>query len=319
MGKQSQSQSTEYIENGYKIKISRNRTRIITYENMQLQTTHPIKSNKKKKIKPSIPSDYADYNYHNRMKQRRETVKEICYNNFELPNVVMLTLTYDSTKLDPAVCSDLEQSHYVFKKFIQRVNSHYDNFRYLATFNRQSNGNWHYHVICNFPNSISNNIINPIWNNGISYVTSVKSRADYDNAIKYLINNMDAASGELKSKKGFLYSKNCERDIIVDSWHAGQEQEFIEAFDRVEKANRTILYEAKNHLGIKGETVNEETGEIAEYHIPDRELTPALQQAGYKSWDTIYTHLSSAADFSDKFAPLLPATPKPSKKNNKKH
>lgn len=317
MGTQSQSQSAEFIENGYKIKISRKRTRITTYENMQLQTTHPIKSNKKKNIKPSIPSDYAEYNYHNRMKLRRETVKEICHNNFEVPNVVMITLTYDSTKLNPAVCSDLEQSHYVFKKFIQRVNSHYDNFRYLATFNRQSNGNWHYHVMCNFPNCISNNIIKPLWNNGISYVTSVKSRTDFDNAIKYIIANMDDASGELKSKKGFLYSKNCERDIILDSWHTEQEQEFIEAFDRIENANRKILYETKNHLGIKGETVNEDTGEIAEYHIPDRELTPALQKAGYKSWDTIYTHVSSSADFSDKFASLLPATPKHNKKKNK--
>ena len=124
---------------------------------------------------------------------------------------------------------------------------------------------------------------------------------------------MNNASNELKSKKGFLYSKNCERDIVIDSWHADQEQEFAEAFERVENTNRSILYETKNHLGVKGKTVNEDTGELAEFHIPDRELTPALQQAGYESWDTVYTHLSSSADFSDKFAPLLPATPKPKK------
>ena len=56
-----QSQATEFIENGYKIKISRKRTRVTTYENMQLQTTKPIKSNKPKKIKPTIPSDYAEF------------------------------------------------------------------------------------------------------------------------------------------------------------------------------------------------------------------------------------------------------------------
>jgi hypothetical protein len=283
---------------------------------MQLQTTNPIKSNKKKKIKPSIPSDYAGYNYHNRMKYRRETIREICNNNFEIPNVVMLTLTYDSTKLTPTVCSNLEQSHYEFKKFVQRVNSHYENFRYLATFNRQSNGNWHYHVMCNFPRDISNNTIKDLWKNGIVYTTRIKSRTDYDSAVKYLIENMNAASSELKSKKGFLYAKSCERDIILDSWHADQEDAFAEAFEQVANANRTILYETRNHLGVKGHTVNEDTGEIAEFHLPDRELSPTLQQAGYESWDTIYTHLSSAADFSDKFAPLLPATPKSNKKNS---
>ena len=85
----------EYIENGYKIKISRKRTRVTTYENMRLHTTKPIKSGKQKKIKPTIPSDYAGFNYHNRMKNRRSTIREICYNSFDIPNVVMITLTYD--------------------------------------------------------------------------------------------------------------------------------------------------------------------------------------------------------------------------------
>ena len=46
---------TEYIENGYKIKISRKRTRVTTYENMRLHTTKPIKSDKQKKIKLQYP------------------------------------------------------------------------------------------------------------------------------------------------------------------------------------------------------------------------------------------------------------------------
>lgn len=300
----------EYIENGYKIKISRKRTRVTTYENMRLHTTKPIKSGKQKKIKPTIPSDYAGFNYHNRMKNRRSTIREICYNSFDIPNVVMITLTYDSTKLDSSICSDLVQSHYEFKKFIQRVCSHYDNFRYLATFNRQTNGNWHYHVMCNFQNDISNNIIQNLWKNGFTYVTEIKSMEGYRTTVQYLIDNMNEASGELKGKRGFLYSKNCERDIVIDSWHADQEDEFAEAFERVASTDRKILYETRNHLGVKGQTVNEQTGEVSEYHIPDRELTTALEQAGYESWDGVYTHLTSSADFSDRFAPLLPATEK---------
>ena len=132
----------------------------------------------------------------------------------------------------------------------------------------------------------------------------------YRTTVQYLIDNMNEASGELKGKKGFLYSKNCERDIVIDSWHADQEDEFAEAFERVASTDRKILYETRNHLGVKGQTVNEQTGEVSEYHIPDRKLTTALEQAGYESWDGVYTHLTSSADFSDRFAPLLPATEK---------
>ena len=309
--------SKEFIKDGYRIKIGRNRTHITTYENMQLNTTHPIKEGKKKEIKPSIPSAYAEFNYYNRNKQRASTLREIVYNSFDIPNVVMITLTYDTNKIDDTIATDLEQSHYVFKKFIQRVNSHYDNFKYIATFNRQSCGRWHYHVLCNFSKSINVNNIKSMWNNGIVYLTKINSTADLKQTTEYLINNMKDASNELRGKKGFLCSKNCERDIVIDSWHESDEKEFLDAFDKVRKSKNTILYEAKNKLGIKGTTINESTGEFSEYHIPDRELTPILENAGYEKWESIYTHLSSSADFSDKFNELLPATPKTKKRKNK--
>ena len=49
----------EIIKGAYKIKMGRHRTQVTTYENLTLQTTHPIKEDKQKKIKPTIPSDYA--------------------------------------------------------------------------------------------------------------------------------------------------------------------------------------------------------------------------------------------------------------------
>lgn len=42
---------SELIELAMKIKISRRRTRLTTYENMELYTTQPIKQDKKKEIK----------------------------------------------------------------------------------------------------------------------------------------------------------------------------------------------------------------------------------------------------------------------------
>ena len=303
-----------YVQNGYKLKIGRHRTHITTYEDMRLQTTAPLKKDKPKKIKPSIPSNYADCNYYARKRNRRRVVKEIIYNNFALPNVVMITLTFDQKNAkETQSYTDLSKAHYEFKKFIQRIESHYDDFRYIATFNRQSSGNWHYHLFCNFTPNTPNKTITQLWQRGLTYVTYIKSQADYKQCIDYLIHNMDQAANELKGKRGYLAPKDIERDKVINSWNEQHTEEFNEAFERVENAPRTILYESKNHLGVKGKSVDEFTGEIIDFHLEDRELTPTLEQAGYESWDTIYTHLTSSADFSDLFSELKPATLKQKK------
>lgn len=84
----------EIIKGAYKIKMGRHRTQVTTYENLTLQTTHPIKEDKQKKIKPTIPSDYAGYNYFMRQKKRRRVFKEMAYNSFDEKRSVMLTLTF---------------------------------------------------------------------------------------------------------------------------------------------------------------------------------------------------------------------------------
>lgn len=118
---------TEIIKNGYKFKIGRRRTQITTYENMKLQTTQPVKENKPKKIRLNIPSDYAAFNYYNRMKQRRRVLEELCYNNFSVTEATMLTLTFAESPDTGKSFTDIAEAHHEFKKFIQRVNSHYDN------------------------------------------------------------------------------------------------------------------------------------------------------------------------------------------------
>ena len=247
------------------------------------------------------------------MKKRRQEIREICWNNFDLPDVVMLTLTFDQKGNVDKNFTQLEDAHREFKKFIQRVNSHYENFQYLTTFSRQSNGNWHYHVMCNFQHSIANKEITKLWKNGITYVSYINTREKYNSAVQYLTHNMDESADALKGKHGYLCSRSVERDIKLVSWRAEQSDEFEEAFQKVKQEKRTILYETRNPLGIKGTRVNEETGEAFEVHLQDRELTPALEYAGYEKWESIYTHLTSSADFSNKFKTLKPATLRPKK------
>ena len=233
--------------------------------------------------------------------------KEMAYNSFDEKRSVMLTLTFSP---EHGEYTEISKAHREFKKFIQRVNSHYNDFRYIATYSRQSNGNWHYHVLCNLDTNIKNPEISAIWKKGKTYVTYIKDSGMFITVLDYLIKNMNESAEDLKGKHGYLCSKAIERDIEVVSWRAEQEKEFDEAFERVEANDRVILYETRNHLGIKGERVDEETGEIFEVTIPDRELDNTLRNAGYDSWDSVYTHLSSKADFSDKFSELRIATPK---------
>jgi hypothetical protein len=304
----------EIIKDGFKIKMGRHRTQVTTYENMTLQTTQPIKKDKPKERKPSIPSDYVEFNYYNRMKKRRKEIREQVYNSFEIPNVVMLTLTFDQNKHPEKAYTDLKIAHYEFKKFIQRVNTHYQDFRYISTFSRQGNGNWHYHVMCNFNSAMKNEDIKALWGNGITYITYIDTTEKFNNAKEYLIANLNESAGELKGKHGCLKSDNIEKDIELVSWRAETFDDFVEAFEKVKKENRKILYETRNTIGVKGQQINPETGECFEVTIPDKDMTDTLRAAGFSEWETIYTHLHSAADFSDRFSDLKPATPRPKKK-----
>ena len=305
--------ASELIELGMKIKISRRRTYLTAYENMELYTTQPIKQDKKKEIKRNIPSNYADFNYYNRMKQRRQAIKEMVYNSFEAGKMVMLTLTFDSRLQPEKKFSDLSITHREFKKFIQRVNDHYDHFLYVATFSRQKNGNWHYHMICNFPITIAPGEVSKLWKNGSFYITQIETNSEMSTVIKYVIRNMNESTAELRGNHGYLCSKAIERDTVITSCREEQEAEYQQAFERLRTEKTKALYKTKNHLGVRWERVDESTGEIYSVTLRDKELTNVLKTAGYENLDTVYTHLSSAADFSDYFAPLQVATPKPKK------
>lgn len=306
--------SETIIPQGYKITIGRRRTHITTYENLRLQTTKPIKENKPQQLKPSVPeqivsepSKYADYNYYLRNQKRRERIRELSYNSFEFEHSVAITLTFAQTM------TNLDEAHYFFKKFIQRVNSHYDGFRYLATFSRQTNGNWHYHMLCNFKPATKNENVAEIWKHGFTYITKFDKQAKFDTAVQYLINNMTSEGNEKRGKHGYLASSNLERNIVLTSYKEQDQEQFDEAFQKILESNRRILYESHFHLGIQGETVDTDTGEIHTYTIPDEELTPMLENAGYKSFDSIFTHITSAARFDEKFGLIQAATPKQKK------
>lgn len=296
------------IVNGFKVKIGRHKTTFTTCENMVLYSTKPIKEDKPREAKPSIPSDYANYNYYNRNKQRRRKVREMCFNSFKPPEVTMLSLTFDPAKFPENSLTDIEFTNREFKKFIQRVNSHYENFKYISTYSRQSNGNWHYHLMCNFTSAITNEEVTKLWKNGLTYVTYLKDQDTFQSAIDYLIANLNESTDDKKGKHGYLKSDNMEQDIVIKSWRAEDKEIFDSVYEKIMESSAKEMYETSNNIGVQGEQVNSDTGEIFPIHLPDLKLTDTMKMAGFTSWDSVYTYFSSSARFEDKFKELVPAT-----------
>lgn len=310
--------ATEYVKQGYKITIGRKHVSITTYENLPIQTSQPIKKDKPKKIKPSIPSNYADFNYYKRRKERRKKLKALGENNFDEKKSVSITLTFDACKNKSLNYTDLGTAHKCFYNFIKRVNDHYDGFQYIVTFSRQTNGNWHYHMICNFGNDMNKEKLYSLWQNGYVYIRKLNTEKELNGAIKYLISNMQEYSDDKRGKHGYLASHGLQGDIGLISYHGEQEEEYAEAFERVDSNPRKIMYETKNPIGVIGKGVDEETGEIFNVVLPDREINDTLKNAGYEKLETTFTYLSSAARFPEKFQTPKTATPKSKKFKRKK-
>ena len=163
----------------------------------------PLKSSAKKNT-----GKYATYNYAKRVKKRRSTFKTLAYINFHIPNVQFVTLTFDSRIVNNA--NDLQTCHKAFQKFIKRIRHQYDDFRYLAVFSRQTNKNWHYHMICNFDESVTGKAIRELWTYGIIHNTVVTKYDEFDTKVSYCVDNMERNSWEeLQGEKGYLNYCTC--------------------------------------------------------------------------------------------------------------
>lgn len=209
-------------------------------DNESLSTNTPSKKNKGK---------YAKYNYAKRVKQRRSKFKTLAYINFMIPNVQFVTLTFDSRIFEGA--DDLNICHKAFRKFIKRIRNHYDNFRYLAVFSRQKNKHWHYHMICNFDETVSGKDIHKLWSYGIVHNTVLTRYDEFENKLSYCIDNMEqVAWDELQGEKGYLNSQGLQNKIVLRSWN---ENEHDLAFQYLYE----ILHSTDKPLPIKSTEIRE--------------------------------------------------------------
>ncbi len=291
-----------------KLRIGRYHTVALDCEKVPIvQRSTNQRSEKKTKGK------YEVFNYKKRMKKRIREIKEICENNFQIGKMSSITFTFDPNTDEGKNFTDLETAHKEFDKFIKRMNHHFDDFIYVATFSRQQNGNWHYHMLCNIDETITEKEIKDIWENGIITKKIVDSKKYFKNSTNYLVKNMNSVCNELKGRKGYKCSRNAQTDIVIDLGKL-DEQTAYEISEKIMQSKKVReLYQTDKEIGIKKQYIDEDTGEAEEFVDFNTELTEELKNKGYDKLILKSTAYSIDYRFTEMFPPLKIA----SRKNKK--
>jgi hypothetical protein len=289
---------------GQMVTIGRKFTHVTIYQN---QFINHNSNNNKKKNKYKREKDVSDCRQELKKKRR---VLELAHNNFDIDKAVMVTLTF---KPDGDRYNELSYCDKQFKTFIQRMNYNFDNFMYLATFNKQDNGTWHYHMLCNLDFFVSSNLIKNIWGNGGVYITHMTDKVSYDNILKYMLKNMSEAlkylyenksdvHGDKGSQHGYRFSKNLKSNIKVRSWNTAEREQYSKVIDEIKNSSSSykIMYETRHVIGTKT-YATDNIGETVEIINTDVEYTDEMREKGIEPAENVCTRLTLSRKFPEKF------------------
>lgn len=294
-----------------KVKIGRERTFIIEDNNKILPAF------KREPPPKEVHSKNADENYRKRMRARSKIIRERCENSFDVYTAWHATLTFDGSKID---AQKLDVVHNEFAKFIKRVKRAFDNFAYVATFARQENGNWHYHMVCNFPLNFTERELSYLWENGRVKIKKIRSEKHFKNTINYLIKNLMCNAEEKKGKKGYMYSQNTEKDKVICSWRDEDTLKFEEVTNKIMKDGTggiMLKYRYYNKNGSMCESIDIETGQKYMKWIGKFELGNGLKQLGFQECISKFSCYDSMTRFEERFLPITSAERKPKEDKGK--
>lgn len=227
---------------------------------------------------------YARYNYRKRIKERAASFRSYAFINFAKMSTQFVTLTFDNRIV--ANADNLDVAHEHFRKFIKRLQSKFSDLRYASTFSRQKNGNWHYHVLFNFDESVTNKKINDIWKYGIAHATLITSGDDLYTKISYCIDNMyEVSYSDLKGEKGYLHSNGLQSSIALRSWNEKESEkayallhEILQSsLDKPTPRNSVMLEKGKSFFSRLGSV----DGEPIEYKDDDKQINYLYSTKGF--------------------------------------
>lgn len=305
------------LTNMMKLKISRKRTECRDYGNLP-KVCRKSNSGKKDKSKCESKSKYEESNYRKRMLMRIKQIKEICHNSFQIGKMSSVTLTFDPEKDKDMDFTNLDTAHKEFDKFIKRMNHHFDNFVYIATFARHENQNWHYHMLCNIDKTVTEKQIEKIWKNGRVEKNMVNDKDYFKNSIIYLVKNLNESGAELKGRSGYKRSRNAEPDKIItlDKLDSDECDYFANKIMQSKSVNKS--YDFEKSIGIMKEYTNKDTGEVDCYVDLGADLSSEFKNKGYENLNIKMTSYSIDVLFDEMFPPLKTATLKKHKNTDKK-
>ncbi len=260
-----------------KIVIGARRVQAVVYEGMEIEeTVKRLQVPQTRTACHENPSPYAELNYQRRMQARKDAFFSLVYNNFQPEHAVMVTMTFASGSVDNSmVYSKLDNAHAEFVKFIKRLNWHYEGFKYAATFSRQKNGNWHYHMICNITDMEQKQWVK-LWKRGYVWVSPIQQESVLREKAIYCVKNMvEVAGDDLHNEKGYLCSQGLQRNIVLRSWNEEEQGQCWDTFDEIKDQPKKELYSCR----YENQPQSEEDGQMG----------------------TSYHYIKSYASFADKF------------------
>ena len=251
---------------------------------------------KKKSPKKSKKNDYSEpdpktfdgrytlYNYKKRIKERAANFRAYAFINFTKGTTQFVTLTFDNKIV--AGADKLDVAHEHFRKFIKRVQSKFSDLRYAGTFSRQKNGNWHYHMLFNFDESVSGKQINDMWKYGVAHATLITAGDDLNTKVSYCIDNMFKVSySDLKGEKGYVHSNGLQSSIVLRSWNEKESDkanqllhEILQSsLDKPTPRNSVMLEKGKTFFSRLGSP----DGQPIEYKDDDKQINYLYSTKGF--------------------------------------
>ena len=186
-------------------------------------------------------SDRKKESYYKKMAS--ELVELACMNDFKC--MVTLTFRENITDYDTALAE--------WQKFLKRLRLNIQEFKYIAVWEYQKRGAFHFHVLFDF--CIDHKKLTGIWKNGFIWMTSIKNKNDTLTQMrymtKYIVKGLAVQPQNKKKMRFFFTSNNLNRPTIETFAESADLDAII--FERMEDMILDGAYKLKNDDGL---TVN---------------------------------------------------------------
>lgn len=266
---------------GVDIDFAQSYSDVLQYGKMMASSS---KDDTKEENSESTEGKYAAFNYQKRIKTRAEKFRAYAFINFVKNTTHFVTLTFDNRIIKNT--DNLDVAHECFRKFIKRIQSKFSDFRYLGTFSRQKNGNWHYHILCNFDETVTGKEINDMWKYGLTHSTLITSGDELYTRISYCIDNMyEVSHSDLKGEKGYVHSHGLQDSITLHSWKKNEEDLAYELLHKLLQHSSDKPTPRNSVILKKGETfmarLNSPDGKPIETKSDDQQINYLYSSKGF--------------------------------------